>query len=121
VSLGSPQHGTALANLADFFVGCLGMTACLQMQVGSSFLDNLNAGDDTPGVVEYTAIATSYDELVRPVSNAYLDGGARNANVQSYCWFRVVGHLGLILDGTVYGLVRSALRGGPLSTSCFAI
>lgn len=121
VSLGTPQHGTALANLAGFFTGCIGITACLQMQIGSSFLNNLNAGDDTPGTVAYTAIATTWDELVRPVSTAYLDGGASNLNLQSFCWFRVVGHLGLILDGSVYGLVRSALRGSSPSTNCFAL
>ncbi len=121
VSLGTPQYGTALANLGTFFFNCLAIVACQQMAAGSAFLTNLNAGDDTPGSVQYTAIFTQWDELVRPVWNASLNDGATNALLQSFCWLRVVGHLGLILDGSVYGLVRTALLGQRLSTNCFAI
>ncbi len=121
VSLGTPQHGTALANLGTFFLNCLSIVACQQMAAGSAFLGTLNAGDDTPGSVAYTAIFTAEDELVRPVWNASLDDGATNALLQNFCWLRVVGHLGLIIDGSVYGLVRTALLGQKLSTSCFAL
>lgn len=121
VSLGSPQHGTALANLGVFFADCLGVVACQQMAIGSSFLANLNSGDETPGSVAYTAIATTQDELVQPYGNAFLQDGATNVKFQSHCWFRVVGHLGLIIDGAVYGLVRSALQGKSPSTNCFAL
>ena len=37
------------------------------MSLGSDFLAELNAGDDTPGTVRYTAVRTLQDELVRPV------------------------------------------------------
>jgi triacylglycerol esterase/lipase EstA (alpha/beta hydrolase family) len=121
VSLGTPQHGTALANLGVFFANCFAVVACQQMAIGSSFLANLNSGDETPGSVAYTAIATAQDELVQPVSTAYLQDGATNVKVQSYCWLRVVGHLGLVIDGAVYGLVRSALKGGSIGTNCFAL
>lgn len=30
-------------------------------------------------------------------------------------------HVRLVLDGAVYGVVRSALQGGPVSTNWFAL
>jgi triacylglycerol lipase len=122
VSLGSPHYGTYVANLATFVTvgSCLGIVACRQMVIGSDFLADLNAGDDTPGAVEYTAIRTLQDELVRPTWHASLDGGATNILIQAGCPFRWVGHLGLVTDGTAYSLVRGALGGGPLRADCAA-
>jgi len=120
VSLGTPQYGTALANFATL-VNCAGSIACQQMTIGSSFLNTLNAGDDTPGSVVYTSIYTWNDEIVVPATTAVIDGGASNVSVQQFCWLRVVGHLGLILDGTVYSIVQSALNGGSLSANCWAV
>jgi triacylglycerol esterase/lipase EstA (alpha/beta hydrolase family) len=123
VSLGTPQYGTAVANLASFlgFGNCLSVTACVQMTIGSSFLANLNAGDDTPGSVRYVSIYTAVDELVQPYNNARINDGATNVLLQSHCWWKLTGHIGLVADGAVYGLVRSALRGGTVSTNCFAL
>jgi hypothetical protein len=90
------------------------------MAIGSSFLESLNSGTDTPGDVAYTSVYTAYDELVRPVTNAELRDNAVNVRVQSLCPFRFVGHIGLVLDATVYTIVRSALQGGPISADCWA-
>lgn len=123
ISLGAPHYGTAVANIADIlgFGSCIGVIACEQMAIGSSFLDNLNAGPDVIAPVRYTNIYTAYDELVRPVANATLQDGATNVKVQSQCWARVVGHLGLIVDGTVYDGVRDALRNEPVRMNCWAL
>ncbi|HEV2781282.1 MAG TPA: alpha/beta hydrolase [Actinophytocola sp.] len=123
VSLGSPHYGTAIANLAAFFGAgnCIGIVACQQMAVGSEFLADLNAGDDTIGSVRYTNLYTLYDELVRPIANATLRDGATNVLVQSQCPLRVVDHLGLALDGTVYDGIHDALRGAPVSLNCWAV
>ena len=91
------------------------------MAIGSSFLNDLNAGDDTIGNVRYTNLYTSFDELVRPVDNARMNDGATNVRVQSQCWARVVGHLGLIVDGTVYSGVQDALAGRPITLNCWAV
>lgn len=122
VSLGAPHYGTAVANIADFFGGgdCLGIVACQQMAIGSDFVNELNAGDDTIGAVRYTNLYTALDELVRPVDNASLRDGATNVLIQSQCPFRAVGHVGLALDGTVYDGVHDALLGGPIQLNCFA-
>lgn len=123
VSLGTPQYGTYVANIIAFLGlgSCLGIPACQQMSIGSSFLNQLNAGDDTPGAVRYTAVRTAEDELVRPVDNAELLDGATNVLVQSACPLRVVGHLGLVLDGTVYSIVRQSLTGAAIRPNCFAV
>ncbi|MFG1674966.1 lipase family alpha/beta hydrolase [Micromonospora sp. NPDC049282] len=123
VSLGSPQYGTYVANIVNF-VGlgsCAGIVACQQMTIGSSFLADLNAGDDTPGPVRWTTLRTWQDELVRPVDNAVLADGATNVLVQAWCPLRVVGHLGLVLDGTTYTAVRQTLAGAAIRPNCLAV
>lgn len=123
VSLGTPQYGTYVANIVAFLGlgSCIGIIACQQMTIGSSFLAALNSGDDAPGDVRYTTVRTAQDELVRPVPNATLSGGATNILVQGYCPLRVVGHLGLVLDGTTYTIVRAALRDAAIHPDCFAL
>jgi len=123
VSIGAPHYGTAVANIADFFGAgnCLGIVACQQMAVGSDFLNALNAGDDTIGSVRYTNLYTIYDELVRPVDNAALRDGATNVLIQSQCPFRVLGHIGLALDGTAYDGIHDALRGARIDLNCLAV
>jgi len=125
ITMGTPHYGTDLAVLAKFltFGSCIGITACNQMARGSSFLNSLNAGDDTIGNVRYTAIATKVDEVVFPYSTAFLanDGNIRNVAVQDKCWARLPGHLGLILDGAVFDGVNDALKGQTVSMNCWAL
>ncbi|MFI7023474.1 esterase/lipase family protein [Micromonospora sp. NPDC049900] len=123
VSLGTPQYGTYVANIVAFLGlgSCVGVIACQQMTIGSSFLTALNAGDDTPGDVRWTTVRTRQDELVRPVDNAMLADGATNVLIQSRCPLRVVGHLGLVADGTTYSVIRQALRDQPVNPACLAL
>ncbi|GIJ77408.1 Triacylglycerol esterase/lipase EstA, alpha/beta hydrolase fold [Micromonospora phaseoli] len=123
VSLGTPQYGTYVANIVAFLGlgSCAGVVACQQMTIGSSFLTALNAGDDTPGAVRWTTVRTWQDELVRPVDNATLADGATNVLIQSACPLRVVGHLGLVLDGTTYTVIRQALRDAAIRPNCLAL
>jgi triacylglycerol lipase len=116
IGLGTPNQGTTLANLATLLgLGdCAGFIGCAEMAIGSGYLGDLNAGDDSIDDVQYTNIATVFDEIATPYSTAFLDAGdgnIDNATVQSWCWFRFVGHLGLIADGTVYSGIRQALEG----------
>ena len=93
------------------------------MAVGSTFLNNLNAGDDTIGNVSYTNIASIFDEVVVPYSTAFLNNDGNNTNVrlQSPCWARVVDHIGLPLDGTVYSGITDALAHQAITLNCFAL
>ncbi|NJP32370.1 esterase/lipase family protein [Micromonospora thermarum] len=123
VSLGTPEQGTYVANILNFIGlgSCAGVVSCQQMMTGSDFIDDLNAGDDTPGAVRYTTVRTWQDELVRPVDNAALADGATNALIQAWCPLRLVGHLGLALDGTTYTVIRQALRDQAIRPNCFAL
>lgn len=122
IMLGTPNYGTALASLGDFFGDCVGIVGCHQMAEGSDFLNALNAGDDTIGSVRYTAISTVFDELVIPYWRVFLanDGNISNVTVQSQCWLNTVGHLGLIYNGAVADGVMDALRGQAVRMNCWA-
>jgi triacylglycerol lipase len=124
VSLGTPQHGTELANLIGgipILGGVAGAlcTACTQMAVGSAFLAGLNSPTDVPGSVVYTAIGTTHDELVIPAPQAsFLHDGGTSASVQQFCPNDPTLHIGLLFDQPTAGLVVSALRGATLGTTC---
>jgi triacylglycerol esterase/lipase EstA (alpha/beta hydrolase family) len=125
ISLGAPHYGTSIANLAQLFGGgnCVGIVSCRQMARGSTYLANLNAGDDTIGNVHYTNIISNTDEVVRPVTTGWLaaDGNNVNVRVQSPCFLRIVGHIGLALDGTVYSGIQDALANRAIKLNCFAL
>lgn len=126
ITLGTPNYGTAAANIIRFFTlgTCVGITACEQMTIGSSFLADLNAGDDSIGDVRYTNIATVVDELVQPYTTSFLnaaDGNITNSTFQSQCWLRFPGHLALITDGAVYSGVQDALEKRSITYNCFAL
>jgi hypothetical protein len=142
VSLAGPNNGTGIIPLLDFLAGpvfsvfgvsCEDVKPCEQMQMGSDFITDLNAGDMTPGDVEYYAFYTNNDELVWywgegpfgfpavKFDNAKLGSGATNVELGEMCPFRVVGHLGMILDPVPIHMTLDALAGNPISvpwTTC---
>jgi hypothetical protein len=119
---GSPNHGTLAANLAELFTlgTCLGIVACEQMTVGSSFLDTLNAGDDTIGSVSYTSFYTVYDEIVFPYWTSALDDGATNVGIQTQCPYRFLEHAAGIHDGTLFSGFLDALAHRAVTLDCYA-
>jgi triacylglycerol lipase len=97
VSLGGPNHGTDTANF------CFS-TACSEMRIGSTFLKNLNAGDETPGTtVNWLTWWSPCDEVINPDSSVALSGAT---NRQTAC----LSHSALHEDATVYAQVRDAVR-----------
>jgi triacylglycerol lipase len=94
VSLGGPNHGTQTALL------CFWNTSCFEMQPGSTFLNNLNAVDETPGAVTYGTWWSPCDEVINPDSSVPLSGAT---NTQTAC----LSHSALYSDLTVYGQVRN--------------
>jgi len=68
--------------------------ACDQQRAGSPFLQQLNAGDETPGAVSYTVVETRYDEVVTPFTSAFLAAGPNTANIllQDACPADVIDH-----------------------------
>jgi triacylglycerol lipase len=96
VSLGGPNHGTETANL------CFS-TACEEMRVGSKFLSELNAGDETPGVVNYGTWWSPCDEIINPDESVLLSGAT---NTKTAC----ISHVALTTDKTVYEQVREFVK-----------
>lgn len=96
VSLGGPNHGT------DTAWACF-QTSCTEMRPGSTFLANLNAGDETPGLVNYRTWWSPCDEVINPDSSVALSGAT---NTQTAC----MSHSSLHEDATVYGQVRDFVR-----------
>lgn len=96
VSLGGPNHGTETANF------CFS-TSCTEMRVGSKFLSELNAGDETPGAVNYGTWWSPCDEFINPDSSVSLTGAT---NTKTAC----ISHLSLLTDATVYSQVREFVK-----------
>ncbi|HWN73972.1 MAG TPA: triacylglycerol lipase [Solirubrobacterales bacterium] len=96
VSLGGPNHGTETANF------CFS-TSCTEMRVGSKFLSELNAGDETPGTVNYGTWWSPCDEIINPDSSVALSGAT---NTQTAC----ISHTALTTDETVYKQVREFVK-----------
>jgi len=114
IGLVPSNHGTATP-LAPY-AGDFGCVSCDQQTAGSSFLSDLNAGDETPGSISYTQVTTRYDEVVTPYRSAYLEPGPRTTNVtlQDRCPLDLTDHLGIVYDPAALGWVLNALgRPGP--------
>jgi triacylglycerol esterase/lipase EstA (alpha/beta hydrolase family) len=119
ISLGAPQHGTALASLGALFAGQC-PTACQQLDPASDLLARLNSGSDSevpPGPV-FISLWTSRDEVVIPPESAVL-AGALNIRIQSVCPASAVTHAGLLSDPLVAAMVAAQLQPSapvPLTT-----
>lgn len=96
VSLGGPNHGTTTANF------CFS-TSCVEMRPGSTFLSELNAGDETPGALNYGTWWSPCDEFINPDSSVPLSGAT---NTETAC----ISHLALVSDETVYKQVREFVK-----------
>jgi triacylglycerol lipase len=98
VSIGSPHHGAKLAVLCGFL-----LTSCDEMRPDSSFLRQLNAGDETPGNVRYTSLWSTCDEAVASFNSPQL-AGADNINVGC------LEHVLLITFASVFSTTVTALK-----------
>lgn len=110
VGLAPSNHGTL--NPSTFGGALTGCVACAEQQTGSSFLTNLNAGDETPPPVNYTVIETVYDEVVIPYTSAFLTGPSTrvtNVTLQQQCPRDIVGHVGITSDPVALQWVENAL------------
>lgn len=107
VGLASPSHGTQLADTVRDATGAC-HESCWQMARGSTFLEVLNATDETPGPISYTSIYTQFDEVVIPSETSAIEG-ATNILLQDICPARPIDHLGIVGDGLTFSLVIDAL------------
>jgi triacylglycerol esterase/lipase EstA (alpha/beta hydrolase family) len=111
VTLGSPHHGTTLADLAGDVAPEQCPLGCLQLGTDSDVLARLNAGDETPDGPTWVSIWTTQDRTVTPPDSARLEG-AVNLPVQSVCAQAQVGHGDLPRDALVMEMVLAELAPG---------
>ncbi len=123
VLLAGPKHGTTVAATDNPLTGSggavLGLPAAFyQFAPESQFVAAVNAGDETPGDIDYTNIYTLFDELVQPaqpVPTAALDYGQDNPKVtnlllQDLCPLLVVDHLTIgLTDRATFELAIDAI------------
>ena len=111
VTLGSPHHGTALADLAGDVAPGQCPVGCAQLAPGSDLLRRLNAGDETPEGPTWVSVWTTQDRTVTPPDSAELDG-ALNLSVQSVCPDARIDHGDLTRSPLVQEIVLAELAPG---------
>ncbi|MCW2584351.1 MAG: estB [Klenkia sp.] len=111
LTLGSPHHGTTVADLGSELAPDQCPVGCQQLTTDSDLLRELNAGDETPTGPTWVSIWTTVDQTVTPPDSAELDG-ALNLTVQSVCADSTVEHGQLPSDPLVQGIVLAELAGG---------
>lgn len=98
VGIAPSNHGSKLLPvnnpIKDLLPGLICMS-CNQQAWGSSFLTELNAGDETPGDISYTQITSKLDEVVVPHTSGYLTPGPNTTNVtiQTKCPLTLAEHV----------------------------
>src|SRR3954471_9925010 len=112
VTLGSPHHGTEVANLAVQLAPDQCPTACLQLAPDSDLLRGLPVGA-IPGP-RWVSVWTTQDDVVTPPSSGRLEG-AVDVELQAVCRDDRVNHSGLPDDPLVAGVVVRALAPTPLT------
>ncbi|MEV0399619.1 alpha/beta hydrolase [Actinoallomurus sp. NPDC050550] len=108
IDVGTPNYGVVVAVLCAVI-----WQGCADMVPDSAFLNELNAGDPTPGTIPYFHLFSdngNEEKVSLP--------GATNASVQSFCPGRAVEHAKELDDMAMRRLISSALHGGPLTTAC---
>jgi triacylglycerol lipase len=112
VTLGSPHHGTTVADLAVGFLPAECPEGCQQLTTTSELLARLNAGDETPEGPTWVSVWTTVDQTVTPPDSAVL-AGAVDLPVQDVCADSQVAHGQLPSDPLVQGIVLAQLAAGP--------
>ncbi|MEV0412194.1 alpha/beta fold hydrolase [Streptomyces sp. NPDC050448] len=112
IGLAPDNHGTTLDGLTQllpYFPGAQDLissaTPGLADQIaGSAFVTKLNAGGDTVPGVQYTVIATKYDEVVTPYRTGFLQGtgsNVRNVVLQDLCPLDLSEHVAIGLTDRI--------------------
>jgi triacylglycerol lipase len=108
LDFGTPNFGEPLGRFCSVV-----FPGCRDIAPGSEFLEELNAPPALPpGLPAYHLYSENEGSEREPLP------GAVNASVQQFCPGRHVVHRDEPQDGALQDLIDSALRGGPLATSC---
>jgi triacylglycerol lipase len=108
LTLGSPHHGTQVAQLAVALTPDSCSAGCAQLAIDSDLLRRLNAGDETPAGPDWVSVWTAHDRTVVPADSAVLEG-AVNVRVQDICQDLDLSHGELPESAAVLEIVVQAL------------
>ena len=113
ITLGSPQHGTALAALGSLLAGeCpIGLPAADLDQ--PDCWPSSTPAPEVPAGPAFVSFWTSHDQVVLPPESAELTG-ALNIEIQSVCPASAVDHTGLPTDPLVARMVAAELAGAAV-------
>jgi triacylglycerol lipase len=95
-SLAGANHGTTSALACTVFV------TCQQMVPGSSFINTLSSGDETPGDTRYATWYSPCDGVIIPYTSTVLSGATNN-------YVACENHLTYLTDTVVLSAVRAFL------------
>lgn len=122
VTYGATHHGTALSGLGtiaqavgatDLTRAGLGQAAVDQLR-GSDYLTELTADGDTVPGVDYTVVATRYDEVTTPYRSTFLEAGpgatVDNITLQDGCGIDLSDHLSMTASPRLIDITKRALH-----------
>ena len=126
IGIAPSNHGTD-STFGNYSAQYGDSPAAADQEAGSSFLRNLNAGDETPqgsgAQISYTVLETSHDEIVTPYTSAFLSGSAgevTNVLLQDKCPGDTFEHVALTDDPVVLQWVENALASPGPADPAFA-
>ncbi|MFC8506376.1 esterase/lipase family protein [Streptomyces sp. NPDC057411] len=130
VQLGATNHGTTMSGISTL-ADLLGILepgqvtvgkAGVQQYVKSDFIKELNADGDTVPGIDYTVIATKYDEITTPWQSTFMTAGpgatVQNITLQEGCPIDLSAHLSMSYSPRVIGLVKRALDPSSPAAPC---
>lgn len=126
VTFGATHHGTSLDGIGalgrainNFGIDILGFIeifvghAGIQQTIGSDFVNTLNAGGDTVPGIDYTIVATRYDEITNPYDLTFLQQGpgatVHNILLQDGCEQDISDHLTVMYSPRALSIALRAL------------
>ncbi|WP_446666706.1 esterase/lipase family protein [Flexivirga sp. B27] len=129
VTYGATNHGTTLSGLATVakafglnpaLPSTLGQAA-VDQEIGSDYLNELNADGDTMPGIDYTIIGSKYDEVTTPYTRTFLTAGpgatVHNITLQDGCAIDFSDHLQLAYSPRVIQMTEKAL-GSNVRVGC---
>ncbi|MBW6437119.1 alpha/beta fold hydrolase [Actinoplanes hulinensis] len=96
-SIAGANHGTTFAS------ACLIYVTCQQMYPGSSFINTLSSGDETPGSTTYGTWYSPCDGVIIPYTSTILSGATNN-------YVACQTHIGFLTDTITLTQIRSFLN-----------
>lgn len=106
IGLAGAIKGTGLANGVCVLNRCPALA--WQLSRDSNFVNALNDERVNPDI-DVTSLFTLTDEGIQPARQVSSYSGGTNIAIQDHCRTRLVGHVGMLYDGTGYKLALDAL------------